>query len=318
MMGAMLLPLARRRVFGERASRDSIEIARAFVCDLALTDQQYDIRVEVTMRVGCEQRRLAVGGAICDLGEAGRADSEGMIAAWMRHVGKRLGREVTLAGGRRLAVGGAIRDLKEAGRAEGMIAAWMRHVGKRLGREVTLVGGRRLAVGGGIRDLGEAGRADSEGMIAAWMRHVGKWTGPEVSLAGGGLVMAAYQDTVVDLHHVGVDSDVHSLGQDLGLEDVAGSVARACNFASWMQPGTLLSVPSWLPELSMWYSAATQEVIICSLCQRPPPHWPRPALQSFWLPVWLPGPEQRPCVACRPYLGEGKVVLSANRAAQHV
>jgi hypothetical protein len=85
-MGAMFLLLARKKVFGERASRDSIEMARAFVCDLALTDQQYDILVEVAMRVGCEQRRLAVGGAIRDLEEAGRA--EGTIAAWMRHVGK--------------------------------------------------------------------------------------------------------------------------------------------------------------------------------------------------------------------------------------
>jgi hypothetical protein len=116
----MILPLARRKVFGGRASRDSIEIARAFVCGLALTDQQYDMRVEVTMRVGCEQRRLAVGGAIRDLGEAGRA--EGMIPAWMRHVGKWIGWEVTLAGGHKLAVGGAIRDLKEAGRVGGMIA----------------------------------------------------------------------------------------------------------------------------------------------------------------------------------------------------
>jgi hypothetical protein len=185
-----------------------------------------------------------------------------------------------------------------------------------------LVGERRLAVGGAIRDFEEAGRA--EGTIAAWMRHVGKWIGPEVTLVGEGLMMAAHQDsresvdTVVDLRHVWVDSGVHSICQDLGLEDVAGSEARACNFANWMQPGNLLSVPSWSPELLMWYSAAMQEVIICLLRQRRPPHWPRPALQSFWLPVWLHGLEQRPCVAYRPCLGEGKVALSANRAAQHV
>jgi hypothetical protein len=153
------------------------------------------------------------------------------------------------------------------------------------------------------------------------MQHVGEWIGPEVTLTGGGLVMAAYQesgDTVVDLRRVGVDYDVHSICQDLGLEDVAGSVARVCNFASWMQPGNLLSVPSWLPEFLMWYSAAMPGVIICSLRQRCPPHWPRPALQSFWLPVWLPGLEQQPCVACCPCLGEGKVALSANWVAQHI